>query len=221
MLTISIKRGTASGNQNLRAVSASTILDMAFKNEKAQNFSTVSAQALHSGLSRYCVGYCRIVAAASVMLKQAKLVGKLCRLEPPPTVVATRLAFDESSQTCYADVDGGGSVKSSWAVLLTRCRLLCAWTGADGKPRSIEICLVVPPVLLLSTSAEQIDGALQRHPMFSTLNGLLDILRRKARFSFQLVEGDSAYGNLRWHHFKLWADRQAGAKHLREFLVCP
>ena len=102
MVTICKRFNTACGNRFVRSLSCSTILESGFKNEKGQRFMSIKALALHLGISRTWALHSRFIVSSAVMFKQARILANLCKLDPPPSVVATRLAFDESSQTCTA-----------------------------------------------------------------------------------------------------------------------
>jgi hypothetical protein len=63
----------------------------------------------------------------------------------------------------------------------------------------------MPPVPLASTKAEHQHWALNRHPVYHTINSLIALIRNTAAYSCDANEGDGAAGNFRLAAW--WQDR--------------
>ena len=94
---------------------------------------------------------------------------------------------------------GTSSQRGIWNVMVTRLLLLVAWPDSPV----FNLPIVLPPVVLPSTSASHIWAAMTRHPLFMAVFGARTELFSRSHFAVDLFETDAAYANEKVIYFHL------------------
>ena len=147
-------------------------------------------------IDRASVHLMRYTCASIHMVQQGKLLAKFCAIakQSPPIASLLHVKWDEAAINCFADIDNSGNkVKSSWSVLVVRCRIGIIWP--DGRQMLLRVTM--PPVILVGKGAEHCHYAIRYHPCSSLVNGLVDLLSTRSQEFIRINEADGAASNER------------------------
>ena len=152
--------------------------------------------AISLNVSRSTVNFMTNMMGCVFMGQQLVLLTKLIQLarEMKPKIVVQQFKWDETALLCSVDADKSGKrVRSSWQIMVARQRIVLVLP--DGQ--TFVFRLVLPPIVLLGTTAQDIYYGVFHHPTFFSTRRLIDILASHCRFKFQVFESDGAPANLR------------------------
>jgi hypothetical protein len=101
-----------------------------------------------------------------------------------PLYCITREAFDETTHKVafrYTDELKEAAQISCWQVLIFRLTLYIGWKGL--APLKFDI--VLPPIVVLSTSASSLYSALTSHPQYTRVFNAITLLRQASHHSIR------------------------------------
>ncbi|CAE7198521.1 unnamed protein product, partial [Symbiodinium sp. CCMP2456] len=195
-LKISLHKVGSKGNRFARKIHFASFIKSSF----GMNTNNVALAAMMN-LDKSTVPRLQKTVAGVFMASQAKILARLCSYcqANPPTCVHHHVKWDETTVATSLNPGGASqSVKSAWSVLVVRARILISWPSGA----MLQLRLVMPTVPMMTCSAEQIFHALEHHPSFYTINGMVRLLQKSAQLAATLHEVDGAYANIRLHnHF--------------------
>jgi hypothetical protein len=146
----------------------------------------VGIAALMLGISRVALRQYRVAVAAFILHCQLLRLGALLLMATTerPQFCITREAFDETTHKVVfqyvADLPEGAQV-SHWHVFVFRLTLWIGWK--DRSPVQLEI--VLPPIIVLSTSASSLFDALTKHPQYTRVFNAVTLLRQASHHSIR------------------------------------
>ena len=130
------------------------------------------------------------------LAQQCSLIGKLILLaqSKPPTFLIRHLKWDETAVWTSVNADQDTKrVASSWETMVARQRIVLSWE--DGS--TLILRLIMPPAILLAGGAHHMYYSLRYHPMYKSVQSLLDTLAGLTFHKLQILESDGAYANER------------------------
>ena len=204
----------ARGNQWRRRLSFKDMVDLAY-----QPSARCSAFASQFKVSKRHVLRVATMVAAEYLRLQLLLLGALVARarSSRPVFFGSRLAWDETGERVTLQVPGATQEQqnSVWHILVSRLKLVVAWSRPDGVtlpihhcPRFCEVplrfCGVAPRVceasllstlVVPSTSAASIFSQLFHHPLNAAIFTAVRELSELSTFATKLYETDAAYAN--------------------------
>ena len=117
-------------------------------------------------------------------------------MQQKPDVVVSRLAWDETGEPLTVPSDEVGDQKrSTWQVMVSRCRLIVVWLVPNSTPKVIDWTLVIPPVLVKALSAASIYYSLFHAPMTRPIMMARFWIMQQAVIAMDISETDDAQPN--------------------------
>ena len=190
-LMLELSRKSKHGNRFKRCVSWAEFLEAAFG-----RFQRNSAIAIHLNKSPSTVKNMQVFVCGAWMNQQALVLAKLASLgaASPPLVVIKHMKFDETSLLCSLNPDKGKHrARSTWQTMVYLLKICIVWESGE----TLILPIILPPVILLSSGASHQYYALQFHPSFRCVNGLIKVLQDRAQESLDILEADGAASNER------------------------
>ena len=206
---------TAKGNQHGTAWHMRDFLAASFGRSSKGRIFSLRGQALAESMSPATVAYMRVVSCGAVLARQAHLLARIflmCRSNPP-TVVGIRDAWDETGQELMVQGEQG-----VWQVIAASHTLIMGWPGTATTPMLVEVPVVIPPILVVSPSADRLYYALKNHPSLATILLLENAILKTGVERIHLHESDAAAANERLYHHRLNSCKGDGT--LREQILC-
>eukprot|EP00435_Cladocopium_sp_Y103_P028137 s2217_g7.t1 len=151
---------------------------------------------LNLGVSRSTARFMNIMVSSSYLGQQCSLLGKLILLAQsrPPVFLIRHLKWDETTVWTSVNADQDERrVASSWEVMVARQRIILGWD--DGS--TLILRLVMPPAVLLAGGAHHMYYSLRYHPIYKSIQSLVDTLSAWSVHKVQMFESDGAYANER------------------------
>ena len=186
----------ARGNKWCRRLSFKDMVDLAY-----QSSAKCSALASQFKVSKRHVLRVATMVAAEYLRLQLLLLGALVARarSSRPVFFGSRLAWDETGERVTLQVPGATQEQqnSVWHVLVSRLKLVVAWSRPDGVLQPFTIALVLPTLVVPSTSAASIFSQLFHHPLNAAIFTAVRELSELSTFATKLYETDAAYANQR------------------------
>ena len=186
-----------------RSVSFEEICGIA---EQTQERDT-SLALLHS-ISTTWVRQLRVFFASAYLALQSRMLGQLVELSRSckPAFVLRRLSFDETGQKLTLSVPGCSAEQecSVWQVMVARLAVTIGWDGRGVY----NFDIVLPPLLVTSTSAEHIYRALHCR-QYAGIFAAIHLLGSLSDEYVELDETDAAPANHKLHAASLMKDEKA------------
>ena len=131
--------------------------------------------------------------AYSFYVFQLLCLGQLCRLctSKPPDFCISRIGWDETGEKIKA----AGSVSSVWQVVVSRVRIVLGWVQLDGNPIIIDWTLIMPFILVPTSSAAAIYHGLYHSALTRPLMMGRYLLFQRAKYALDVSETDDATAN--------------------------
>jgi len=184
----------ARGNQWRRRLSFKDMVDLAY-----QPSARCSAFASQFKVSKRHVLRVATMVAAEYLRLQLLLLGALVARarSSRPVFFGSRLAWDETGERVTLQVPGATQEQqnSVWHILVSRLKLVVAWSRPDGVLQPFTIALVLPTLVVPSTSAASIFSQLFHHPLNAAIFTAVRELSELSTFATKLYETDAAYAN--------------------------
>ena len=175
----------------------------------------VSALARMYKVSYAVICYKCICVATCYLHWQLQLLGSLCKAfqANPPLHFTTLYKFDETSEKLAFEGTGNTTLN----VMVIRVNLRWTWsiTADNEVVRCFSLPLVVPPVVVLGTSAAQLWHGLWYHPLTRPIMSAIAILASLSKRSMSVVVTDDAAANAKLDSFWRQLCEQAGEFHCR------
>ena len=175
----------------------------------------VSALARMYNVSYAVICYKCICVATCYLHWQLQLLGSLCKAfqANPPLHFTTLYKFDETSEK----LGFKGTGNTTLNVMVIRVNLRWTWsiTADNEVVRCFSLPLVVPPVVVLGTSAAQLWHGLWYHPLTRPIMSAIAILASLSKRSMSVVVTDDAAANAKLDSFWRQLCEQAGEFHCR------
>jgi hypothetical protein len=171
----------AVGNRNRRLYDASVMTRSCFASHPR-----IGIAALQLAVSRRTIMRNRAIVAAFILHCQLLLLGVLMLMAATeaPLFIVTREAFDETTHKVafkYSECLSETAQISCWHVLIFRMSITIGWKGFAP----MRFSLVLPPVVVLSTSASALFSALDNHPQYSRVFNAVNVLRQASQHSIR------------------------------------
>ena len=210
-LVLQLSKQSKVGNRYQRSISWAEFLEAAYGRFKRNAALSIY---LNKGIST--IKNMQVFVSGAWMNQQALLLAKLLAFTgiKPPLVVFKHMKFDETALLCSLNPDKGKRrTRSTWQTMVYRLRVVIVWETGEN----LVLPIVVPPVVMLSTGAAHQFYALNFHPSFRCVNGLVKMLQDQAQESFDLLEADGAKSNERLlaHLYQLCKDQRKLMSHAR------
>ena len=151
---------------------------------------------LAMNISRQTASFMTTMVGSIYMAQQSAFLGRMLVLARSnrPVFLIRHCKWDETSLWTSVDVDKTQRrVASAWQVMVCKQRLVVGFE--DGSVAIIK--LVVPPVVLLAAGAQHMFYALTNHPMFKSIENLVNSIAELSYNRIQIFESDGAYANER------------------------
>ena len=190
-MVLQLSQVSSKGNRFKRKLTWPEFLEASFG-----NFNKNASLAEHLHVGKSTVRNMQVMVGSAYMNQQANLLAKLAQwsLTQSPALVLKHVKWDETQLQCSMNADKSSSrVRSCWQVLVCRIRLVVVWPNGEN----LVLRIVMPPVTLLATGAEHQYYALNYHPAYKCINGLLALLRSRSLVNIDVAETDGASSNLR------------------------
>ena len=181
----------------------------------------VSALARMYNVSYAVICYKCLCVATCYLHWQLQLLGSLCKAfqANPPLHFTTLYKFDETSEKLWFKGTGHqeSHVNTTLNVMVIRVNLRWTWsiTADNEVVRCFSLPLVVPPVVVLGTSAAQLWHGLWYHPLTRPIMSAIAILASLSKRSMSVVVTDDAAANAKLDSFWRQLCEQAGEFHCR------
>ena len=188
---IKLTERSGKGNRFRRAIPWCDFLAAAYGKLKRDTHIALAME-----ISRKTVGFMCTMVGSSYLGQQSSLVGKLIQYTRVrrPLFFIRHLKWDETALWASVNLDADQRrVASSWEVMVARQRIVIGWT--DGSCAILR--LAMPPVVLLAAGAHHMYYALKYHPMYKSIQSLLDVLGDQCEHRCEIFESDGAYANER------------------------
>ena len=188
-LVLQLSKRSSRGNRYRRSISWAEFLEAAYGRFKRNAALSVYLQKGQSTVKNMQVFVC-----AGFMNQQALSLAKLVSLAgaEKPLLVLKHMRFDETALMCSLNPDKGNHrSRSTWQTMVYRLRVAVVWESGA----TVVFPITLPPVVLISSGAPHQFYALQFHPSFRCVNGLLKLLQSNAHEAFDVLEADGASSN--------------------------
>ena len=152
------------------------------------------------------------VAMQAQLLILGCLLARAC-LERPE-FFGYRLAWDETGQQLTLFLNGGTTESCTWQVMVMRLHMVILW----GASEWYEMTIVLPPIVIPSTSAANMCKGLFCHPMTTKVWTGIAYLLGRAIFSCILAESDAASANLKLGAFLTAVAKNHHSSHFLHWL---
>lgn len=203
-----------------RRVSSLEMLDIAF----SPVHQTHACALAHSWSVRW-VRVVKSVTAAAYLSCQNQVLAALAKLveHTPLVCFVSRTKFDETAQLVTLARNTSGSAeqaRTSYQCMVSRMHFRFCFAGKD----TIAFDLVLPPVVLLTPSADHIWNAFQGHPLLQPVLRAKTLFEELAIRAVDMYETDAAYANERMLAHVLrcgWEGAGVGRKANRFFSWMP
>ena len=131
-----------------------------------------------------------------------------------PEFFGYRLAWDETGQQLTLFLNGGTTESGTWQVMVMRLHMVILW----GASEWYEMTIVLPPIVIPSTSAANMRKGLFCHPMTTKVWTGIAYLLGRAIFSCILAESDAASANLKLGAFLTAVAKNHHSSHFLHWL---
>ena len=181
----------------------------------------VNALARMYNVDRHVIYYKRICVATCYLHWQLLLLGSLCKAfqANPPLHFTALYKFDETTEKLNFKGTGHheSHANTTFNVMVIRVNLRWTWsiTADNERVRSLSLPLVVPPVVVLGTSADQLWYGLWYHPLTRPIMSAISMLASLSKRSMSVVVTDDASANAKLDSFWRQLCEQVGEFHCR------
>ena len=146
-------------------------------------------------LSKAWVSSLQRLGVDALLSAQIDMLAELIRLcsKHRPLITASRYAWDETTEKVSLEIRNAGTSeqqRSSHHVGVSRLTLYIYWLEIQTP---IQFDIIVPPVTLMSTTAQGIWSAFRHHPMHSPIFKARDALFKLSKHEGDIEEGDNDY----------------------------
>eukprot|EP00439_Symbiodinium_sp_Y106_P006064 s6934_g1.t1 len=172
------------GNRHVHRLSMSDFLEASYgpchsvlKSLQKKSLMTASAVAVSMQVSVPYVQLMRTLTAGAYAARQIRTLARilaLCSAEQPDCV-GLRLCWDETQQWTTANF-GKGPESGAFQICVVKMMLVVNWGS-----RMLKLPLVLPPLLVLTPSSQQLQWAMANHPNLLTARRLLQAVLDSAK----------------------------------------
>eukprot|EP00435_Cladocopium_sp_Y103_P059318 s191_g21.t1 len=190
-IVIKLKQQSCKGNRFRKIIPWCDFLSAAFGKLKRDSHISLSM-----GISRQTASLMTTTVSSVYLAQQSAMLGRLLALvqSKAPLFLIRHFKWDETTLWTSLNIDNDQKrVASAWQVMVCKQRLVLGFD--DGSVAIMRV--VMAPAVLLGAGAHHMFYTIQSHPMYKSLQGLVDSIADLTPHKVQIYESDGAYSNER------------------------
>lgn len=190
-VSIVLQPKSMKGNRYQRSVPFCSFLQAAYGQLRRDSHIAICLN-----VSRSTANLMSTTAAAAYNGQQVSVLARIVTMaqQRAPLSCIRHVKWDETQLLTAINADNSDRrVQSNWQTLVIRERLILCW--ADGS--CLILRLVLPPVILLASAAQDIYYAMRHHPSYAAVHEMTKLIGDLSQNRFEVYESDGASSNHR------------------------